>query len=56
VVAFLAREKQAHPELSARELAERLLAEQGVELHRRTIEKTVSALPRRKKKPLDSSE
>jgi transposase len=55
VVTFLARQKQAEPELSGRELSERLLEQHGIELHRRTIEKMVSALPRRKKKPSDSS-
>lgn len=55
VVAFLARTKRAEPELSGRELSERLLEQHGIELHRRTIEKMMSALPRRKKKPSDSS-
>ena len=51
VVGFLTREKQAEPELSGRELSERLFKQEGIEVHRRTIEKIVSALPRRKKKP-----
>ncbi|MGH9382249.1 MAG: helix-turn-helix domain-containing protein [Thermoanaerobaculia bacterium] len=53
IVAFLVRQKQAAPELSGRELAERLREEKGVEVHRRTVEKIVAGLPaasRRKKK------
>ena len=55
VLAFLVQEKQREPELTGEELAARLLAEKGVELHRRTVEKIVVGLPsgrRRKKKPL----
>jgi transposase len=54
VVGFLVQEKQRHPELTASELAARLLEEKGVELHRRTVEKIVAGLGgggRRKKKP-----
>ncbi len=54
VVGFLLEEKQKNPELTGRELAERLLAEKGVEVHQRTVEKIVasfSASRRRKKKP-----
>ena len=52
IVAFLVREKQLKPELSGRELAERVLEEHGVRVHRRTVEKVVKNLnrPRRKKK------
>ena len=52
IVAFIVRQKQAEPELSGRELAERVLEEHGVRMHRRTIEKVVKNLkaPRRKKK------
>jgi transposase len=57
IVAFLVREKQLEPELSGRELAERVLAEHGVRVHRRTIEKVVSNLnrPRHKKKRFASA-
>lgn len=53
VVAFLVREKQSEPDLSGRELAERLRQHKGVEVHRRTVEKVVSQMGtrRRKKKP-----
>jgi len=54
VVGFLLKEKQRNPELTGRELTERLLAEKGVEVHQRTVEKIVadfSASRRRKKKP-----
>ena len=55
VVAFLVEEKQRNRELTGEELAERLLANKGVELHRRTIEKIVAGVPsrrsRRKKTP-----
>ena len=52
IVAFIVRQKQAEPEISGRELAERVLEEHGVRMHRRTIEKVVKNLtpPRRKKK------
>jgi transposase len=52
VVAFVVREKHAHPDCSGRDLAERLRAQRGLEVHRRTIEKIVAGLarPRRKKK------
>ena len=53
VVAFVVHEKQADPDLSGRELAERLEQHTGVQVHRRTIEKLVAGLgpKRRKKKP-----
>ena len=54
VVGFLLKEKQRNPKLTGRKLAERLLAEKGVEVHQRTVEKIVagfSASRRRKKKP-----
>lgn len=52
VVAFLVREKQVQPDLSGRELAERLLQQRGLEVHRRTVEKVVAGMvrPGRKKK------
>lgn len=52
IVAFLVRQKQFEPELSGRELAERVLEKHGVRLHRRTIEKVLENLnrPRAKKK------
>ena len=52
IVAFLVREKQANPELSGRELAERLRQEKGIQVHRRTVEKIVAGLgfTRRQKK------
>lgn len=55
VVAYLVREKQGNPELSGRELADRLLERKGVEVHRRTVEKLVAGMgpSRRKKKPRD---
>ncbi|MBC8423546.1 helix-turn-helix domain containing protein [bacterium] len=56
VVAFLVREKQGEPDLSGRELAERLRKHKGVEVHRRTVEKVVAQMgaARRKKKPRDA--
>lgn len=53
VVAYLLALKQADPDLTGRELSERLRGERGVELHQRTVEKIISGLPhrRRKKKP-----
>ncbi len=52
IVTFVVRQKQLEPELSGRELAERVLEEHGVRMHRRTIEKVVKNLnrPRGKKK------
>ena len=52
IVAFLVREKQREPELSGRELAERVFEQYGVRMHRRTVEKVVKNLnrPRGKKK------
>jgi transposase len=54
IVTFVLAEKQADPALTGRELAERLGGARGVSLHRRTIEKILSAQPRpggrRKKK------
>ena len=57
IVAFVVRQKQLEPELSGRELAERVLEEHGVRMHRRTIEKVVKNLntPRRKKKRSSST-
>jgi DNA-directed RNA polymerase specialized sigma54-like protein len=57
IVAFLVREKQKEPELSGRELAERVFEQRGVSVHRRTVEKVVENLnrPRRKKKRSASS-
>ena len=57
IVAFVVRQKQLEPELSGRELAERVLEEHGVGMHRRTIEKVVKNLntPRRKKKRSSST-
>jgi transposase len=46
IVAFLVREKQLDPELSGRELAERVLEEHGLQVHRRTVEKVVKNLGR----------
>jgi transposase len=40
---------QAHPELSGREIADRLAGERGIEVHRRTIERLLAA--RVKKNP-----
>jgi len=54
VVAFLLEEKRRHPELTGQELAERLLATKGVDLHRRTVEKIIAGSAsgqKRKKKP-----
>ena len=50
IVAFIARDKQAHPVITGHELADKVFQNFGVKIHRRTIEKLVSALPRRKKK------
>jgi transposase len=54
VIAFVVQAKQVDPELSGRELAQRLLEERGVEVHPRSIQKIVSGLgrprSRRKKK------
>ena len=44
VVAFLLQEQRANPGLSGRELAERLLEQRGIEVHRRTVEKLVAGL------------
>jgi transposase len=57
IVAFLVGEKQREPELSGRALAERVLEELGVRVHRRTVEKVVKNLnrPRRKKKRSSSA-
>ena len=46
IVVFLVREKQREPELSGRELAERVLERHGVRVHRRTVEKVVKNLNR----------
>jgi len=53
VVNFVLGEKRADPELTGRELAQRLGKQRGIVVHRRTIEKIVSGLGgrRRKKKP-----
>lgn len=54
VVKFVLREKQADPELTGRDLTVLLREQQGVEVHRRTIEKIVSGFrprPRKKKPP-----
>jgi transposase len=53
VIAFVLQLKQADPELSGCQLAERLLQHRGVKVHQRTIEKIVagSGRARRKKKP-----
>jgi len=54
VVAFIERTKRADPEVSGSELAERLRAERGIEVHRRTIEKLVAKMgrsARKKKRP-----
>jgi transposase len=52
IVAFLVQQKQREPEISGRELAERVVEQFGVRMHRRTVEKVVKNLnrPRRKKK------
>jgi transposase len=52
VIAFVVRQKQAEPQLSGRQLAQRLLEQRGVKVHQRTLEKIVAGLgrPRRKKK------
>lgn len=57
IVAFLVQQKQSEPELSGRELAERVAEHFGVQMHRRTVEKAVKNLnrPRRKKKRSDSA-
>jgi transposase len=51
VVAYLLASKQADPNLTGAELAERLSRERGIKLHRRSVEKVLSGLgPRRGKK------
>jgi len=53
VLKFVLGKKQADPELTGRDLTVLLREQQGVAVHRRTIEKIVSGFPRRprKKKP-----
>ncbi len=53
VVGRVLAQKQAHPDLAGRDLAEWMEREHGIRVHRRTVEKIVSGLrpSSRKKKP-----